>query len=174
MSVITGTGDKGWTKLWSGESVPKSGPRVESYGTVDELNSFIGAAKHGVKSELVLKALHDIQKDLFRVAGQLASKDKSYVKPLLAGDIKRLDSTTRKLEEELNLKGFVVPGATPASAALDICRSITRRAERRIVALAELETVPEPLSVYMNRLSDLLFILARYEESIEGKIEYMK
>ncbi len=172
MSVTTGSGDKGKTSLWTGERVPKNSVRVESYGSVDELNSFIGEAKHHVKSIQVGNILHDVQRDLFKVAGQLASRDDQYVEPVTEEDVERITALIKKLEAEINLKGFVIPGSTIQSAKLDICRTIARRAERRVLALKEKEQVPDQVHIYLNRVSDLLFILARYEEFLEGKIEY--
>jgi ATP:cob(I)alamin adenosyltransferase len=172
MSVTTGSGDKGDTGLWSGERVSKASARVESYGAVDELNAFIGEAKHHVLTDLVREALQAVQRDLFKVAGQLATIGKTYDDPLGEEDAARLRFLTNQIEEELDLKGFVIPGSTSSSAKLDICRTVARRAERRAVRLKKEEEVPAPVIVYLNRLSDLLFVLARYEEHKLGKIEY--
>lgn len=170
MSISTKTGDKGTTGLWSGERVWKDDQRVESYGTIDELNSFLGEAKHYVESEKIFRQIEEIQNDLFRVAGQLASRDKLYVEPLTESDIEKLTRWVHEYEEEVKLSGFVIPGSTISSAKLDICRTIARRAERCIITLMKNETIPAELVSYTNRLSDLLFIMARKEEAHKNKI----
>lgn len=174
MSISTKNGDKGQTSLWSGERVDKDSIRVEAYGTIDELNSNIGEAKHYVKSYEVKDILEEIQNDLFRVAGQLASKDKLFVKPIEENDSERLTEYVHFYEDKLKLKGFVIPGNTIQSAKLDISRTISRRAERRIITLSKSENISGSLLKYVNRLSDLLFIIARFEEYLEGKLEYKK
>ena len=172
MSISTKTGDSGQTSLWSGERVFKDDIRVESYGTVDELNSFLGEAMYYANSSEVKDILLSIQRDLFRVAGQLASKDVLYVKPVCDEDVQKLTDLVHHYEEIIKLKGFVIPGSILASAKLDICRTVCRRAERRIVALNRVEAVPVQVGQYINRLSDLLFIVARYEEYLQDKIIY--
>lgn len=174
MSISTKTGDKGTTGLWSGERVWKDDQRVESYGTVDELNSFMGEAKHFIETEKIFNQIEEIQNDLFRVAGQLASRDKLFVEPLTEKDIDKLTLWVHEYEAEVKLSGFVIPGSTLASAKLDVCRTIARRAERCIISLMKSETIPEELVRYTNRLSDLLFIMARKEESNKGKITSKK
>ncbi|TFG85441.1 MAG: cob(I)yrinic acid a,c-diamide adenosyltransferase [Spirochaetales bacterium] len=174
MGIVTGTGDEGITGLWSGERVRKDDPRVEAYGTIDELDSFLGEARYWLKRADCLRIVGEVQKDLFRVAGQLATKTGSCREPMLERDAKRLATYIATLEAEVNLTGFVIPGGTPQSAKLDVARTVCRRAERRIVSLARDADVSVPLRLYMNRLSDLLFILARAEEAVEGKIRYIK
>ncbi|HSV57030.1 MAG TPA: cob(I)yrinic acid a,c-diamide adenosyltransferase [Magnetospirillaceae bacterium] len=169
-SISTRTGDGGLTDLGSGERVRKDDARVEAYGTVDELSCFLGEAKHWVRRPETLAALEGLQRDLFRVAGELASRGKPYPEPLLSGDEERLYSLVERFERELDLRGFVVPGSTVQSARLDIARAVARRAERRVVTLARESEVSIPLRKYLNRLSDLLFVLARWEEAAEGKI----
>lgn len=173
MSISTKTGDKGTTGLWTGERVKKNSMRVEAYGTVDELSSFLAEAKHLVKSEEVRKIIAEIQDDLFRVAGSLASIG-DYVHPVTSADVDRITRYVNEFEKRVELTGFVIPGGTLQSAKLDICRTVARRTERRILALDEekSETVPEPVKKYMNRLSDLLYILARFEEKKEDKLEF--
>ncbi len=164
MSISTMTGDGGQTSLWSGERVDKDSLRVEAYGTVDELNSFLGEAKH-YTSEEVSQLILSVQRFLFRVGGQLASKDVQYIEPVSEEDVEKLTKGVHRFEEIVGLKGFVIPGSTVASAKLDICRTIARRAERRIIALSRLEKVPDPVR-------DFLYILARYEEFKEKKLLY--
>lgn len=174
MSISTGGGDKGKTSLWSGERVYKDSLRVEAYGTIDELSSFLGEAKHYVKSFEVKKIINEIQNDLFKVAGILASKNKEFIQPIETLDVDKITNYINLFENKIGLKGFVIPGNTIESAKLDICRTISRRAERRIITLSKEEKLPVELLKYINRLSDLLFIMARYEEYLINKIEYKK
>jgi cob(I)alamin adenosyltransferase len=171
-SISTKTGDEGLTGLWSGERVHKDDPRVEAYGTVDELSCFLGEAKHWAKRPETLAIIDELQRDLFRVAGELASQGTAYTNPILAEDEERIFSYVERFEKELMLKGFVVPGSTVQSAKIDIARTVARRAERRIITLGRHSDVSPALRKYMNRLSDLLFVLARWEEAGEGKIVY--
>lgn len=175
MSVVTKTGDDGTTGLWSGERIGKDELRVECYGTIDELNSFMGDARRAVKTEKAAACLDEIQEDLFRVAGSLAARGEvSFVQPVCDEDVERLTGWVYELEKEVALTGFVIPGSTESSAKLDICRTVCRRAERRIVALSRKETVDERTRRYVNRLADALFMLARYEEQSEGAIRFKK
>lgn len=172
-TISTKTGDGGLTDLWSGERVRKDDYRVEAYGTVDELSSFLGEAKHFVKRPETLAILEEVQRDLFQVAGELASRGKVFSNPVLPGDEERLFAYVERFERELDLRGFVVPGSTIQSAKLDIARTVARRAERRIVTLARESEVSPSVRKYMNRLSDLLFVLARWEEAGEDRIVYV-
>ncbi|KLO22671.1 ATP--cobalamin adenosyltransferase [Marinitoga sp. 1197] len=174
MSISTGGGDKGKTSLWSGERVPKNDLRVEAYGTIDELSAHLGEAKHYVKSYKVKNIINEIQNDLFKVAGELASKNKNFIQPITKEDGEKLTKYIKNFEEKVKLNGFVITGSTIESAKLDICRTIARRAERRIICVNDEDKVSEELLIYMNRLSDLLFIMARYEEFLINKIEYKK
>lgn len=173
MSISTKTGDKGFTSLWSGQRVKKSHLRVESYGTIDELNSSISEAKHLVKSDEIKNIIIEIQNDLFRVGGALATIG-DYKHPVLEEDVQRLTDYVHLFEKQVEFKGFFIPGNTIQSAKLDTCRTIARRAERRVLALDESEPVPETIKQYINRLSDLIFIMARVEEKNEGKLDYKK
>ena len=173
MSISTKTGDKGFTSLWSKQRVKKCHMRVESYGTLDELNSNISEAKHLVKSEEIRNIIIEIQNDLFRVGGTLATIG-DYKHPVLEEDVKRLTDYVHHFEEQVQFKGFFIPGNTIQSAKLDTCRTIARRAERRILELDETEPVPDLVKQYVNRLSDLIFIMARIEEKNEDKLEYKK
>lgn len=173
MSITTKGGDKGQTSLYTGERVWKDDLRVEAYGTLDELDALIGESRHHIASEEIKQILSGIQKHLYRVMGQLATKDGSYPHPLCAAEVEEITALIRDFEARLNLKGFVIPGTTIPSAKLDICRTVARRAERRAVGLAREEIVPEAVMQYINRLSDLFFILARTVESGMGKLEYV-
>ncbi len=174
MGIVTKTGDEGLTDLWSGERVRKDDLRVEAYGTVDELDAVLGDAKHALGRADCRRAVEDVQRDLYRLAGNLATRTGSYVEPILEADVDRLGTLVERYEAELGLTGFVVPGAIPSSARLDVARTVCRRAERRVVTLARDADVPGPVRRYLNRLSDLLFVLARAEEAAEGKITYVK
>lgn len=166
MSISTGRGDKGKTSLWSGEEVFKDNLRVESYGTIDELNCFMGKAKHECASALVKNVIHAIQKDLFKVSSELATRKNEKNKLIDDKDVERIKKQIENLEASVELKGFVVPGLTSQSAYIDICRTIARRAERRIVSLNREEGISEHLLKYINKISDLLYLLARYEDQV--------
>ena len=172
MSIITRTGDDGETGLWSGERIPKDDPRVEAYGTIDELSSALGAARHVCLVDSVLFSIDRMQRDLFRVAGELASVMIPFDRPIRPEDGESLALLTSEIESRILLKGFVIPGMTQGSAALDIARTIARRAERRVVALSRLGEVSVSLMIYLNRLSDYLFMLAREEENAAGKLRF--
>ncbi|MGB9615543.1 MAG: cob(I)yrinic acid a,c-diamide adenosyltransferase, partial [Fervidobacterium sp.] len=167
MSITTKTGDNGETSLANGERVRKDNIRVESYGTVDELNSFLGLSKHYLP-DYERELVESVQKDLFRVAAELAKGDK-YVKLIDESDIERLTNYIHEYEAKVQLNSFVVPGETIASAHLDVCRTIARRAERLVVKLSNTEEVRGELIKYLNRISDLLYIMARFIEGTHIK-----
>lgn len=172
MSISTKGGDKGMTSLWSGQRIKKSDIRVESYGTVDELDSHIGEAKHFVKISHIHDILEEIQNKLMRIMGELASVEKVFVRPIESSDIDKLTDCVHHFEEKVKLTGFVVPGNTLQSAKLDVCRTIARRAERRIIELNNHTEVNPNIIAFVNRLSDLLYIMAREEERNDGGIKY--
>jgi len=175
VSISTKTGDGGETSLWTGQRVAKDDLRVEAYGTIDELNSQLGLARRAVGNDRTAEMLDEIQEDLFRVAGALAcAGGVSYGQPILQADVDRLTGWVHELEAALPLSGFVIPGAVEASARLDVCRTVCRRAERRIVSLARAEEVDGAALGFVNRLSDLLFMLARMEEAEHGGIRYKR
>lgn len=182
MKIYTKTGDGGETGLYGGNRVAKDSSRVEAYGTVDELNSVIGVARAALPTERdadgVDALLARIQSELFDLGAELATPPARLDTALgarvpLATEIRvaRLEGEIDFFEETLPpLKTFILPGGTPASAALHQARAVCRRAERRTVSLAhsEEETVrPEALH-YLNRLSDLLFVLARHANHVAG------
>jgi ATP:cob(I)alamin adenosyltransferase len=174
MSIATKTGDSGETSLWSGERVGKDDARVEAYGSLDELSSFLGLARHSCRLESSIAAIESIQRGLVRAEAELASshaagKARSRIGP---EDEAALSGALHALEARIKLKGFVLPGMTEGSAALDLARTVCRRAERRIVALSRESPVSAELLKYVNRLSDYLFMLARDEEEAEGRITY--
>ncbi len=174
MSIMTGGGDEGDTGLWSGERVRKDDARVEAYGTIDELDSLLGEARHFLKRADTSRTIDDVQADLFRVGGELATQSGVFPQAMGEADVRRIEEYASELEAELRLSGFVLPGSTLQSAKLDVARTVCRRAERRIVTLARLEPVSKVLLRYVNRLSDLIFLMARAEEKSEGRIRYVK
>ena len=170
--IYTRTGDDGTTALGTGERVRKDGARVTAYGTVDETNASIGVARLAtVSAEPVVDAmLARIQNDLFDLGADLCVPDrgeKLEYEPLRVSgaQVERLETDIDKLNEELDpLRSFVLPGGSAASAQLHVARTVCRRAERLIVELAAMEGEPvsEAAVRYMNRLSDFLFVAARY------------
>lgn len=166
--IYTRTGDDGTTRLASGAPVPKTDPRVEAYGTVDETNAAIGVARCATASDAVLDPiLARIQNELFDLGSDLATPAsvdaKRPVLRLLDGQVDRLEAEIDQLNGHMaELTSFVLPGGSPAAAALHLARTICRRAERRAVALAALEPVSPTALKYLNRLSDLLFVAARF------------
>jgi len=168
MKIYTRTGDRGETGLFGGGRVKKSDPRVSAYGDVDELNSAIGVARASPPEALFDDLLTSIQRDLFSLGGHLATPDPDKVRKALEKaelDEERVAAFERAIDEadaELPpLKAFVLPAGTPKAAALHLARTICRRAERSVVELAQHSAVPDLFLVYLNRLSDLLFTLAR-------------
>ena len=181
MKIYTKTGDKGETSLYGGTRVSKAAARVESYGTLDELNAFIGLAKAEISDEKVLNQLQKIQFDLFTVGSEAATPTD---KLILANGKNRLDlmiSEKEISELELWMDGldasleplqfFILPSGGKAAASVHVCRTVCRRAERAMVHLNETEEVRPELIKYLNRLSDYLFILARYISKISGEKE---
>lgn len=171
MSITTKTGDKGTTGIFTGERIAKFSPIIEANGTIDELSSFLGEAKHYLDEKLK-EILEKIQVELYSLMAEIASKGE--YKKVGEEEIRRLEELIEKFESEVKLEGFVVPGSTIASAKLDICRTIARRAERRVSKVVLEYGIGEDVLKYLNRLSDLLFIMARYVELKEGKIKYVK
>jgi ATP:cob(I)alamin adenosyltransferase len=164
MSITTKTGDKGQTSLWSGEKVSKDDLRVEAYGSLDELDAYLGETKLHLKIAENREIIEKIQNLLKNVMSELATTDKEIENPLTNGIVEYFTSLVLKFEETIKIKGLIVPGKTIPAAKLDICRTIARRAERRIISLAKKEKVSENVLAFVNRLSDLLFLLARSEE----------
>ncbi|MCK9610801.1 MAG: cob(I)yrinic acid a,c-diamide adenosyltransferase [Candidatus Cloacimonas sp.] len=165
MSIITKSGDSGKTSLYSGERVYKDDLRVEAYGTLDELNAWIGECRNYLSDQRQKENLLEIQKTLFRCMGQLATKNGTFPDPITNKDVDNITELVYSLEKNLHLKGFVLPGGNSVSAKLDICRTVARRAERKIIALSRKEKIAPELIIYVNRLSDFFFVLARTEEN---------
>ena len=163
--IYTKTGDQGTTSLFGGRRVSKSDLRIDSYGTVDELNSYLGLIRDLLPETQEKDILFDIQNRLFNLGSCLANDPE---KPLVTPDINekdliQLESEIDRMNEVLpELKNFILPGGHPTVSQVHIARTICRRAERLVVALQQTETVELILIQYLNRLSDFLFVLARY------------
>ena len=181
--VYTRTGDKGDTALVGGRRVPKDSPRIEAYGTIDELNSIIGLVRafndeksHNAKAQRFLdEVLAKIQDELFDLGSELATPpDAEYSGMYHIGDgeVKRLEATMDRCQKELApLKSFVLPGGGKVGAFLHQCRTVCRRAERDLLRLSRTEPVSEWAIKYVNRLSDLFFVLARWAAKQAGEPE---
>ena len=175
MKIYTKTGDKGDTGLFGGGRVPKDHPRVSAYGEVDELNSFLGLARATDPMPRIDDILLPIQRDLFAIGALLATPNPEKMREHLAKarvDEKRIAELERAIDDadlELEpLKAFNIPGGSPKAATLHVCRTVCRRAERAVVAMQESESIPELAIIYLNRLSDLLFTLARVANKRAG------
>jgi cob(I)alamin adenosyltransferase len=177
MSIVTRRGDQGTTALMYNRRVSKCHPRVEAYGAVDELNAAVGLARAGAEDEFVRESLAAIQKDLVRLMGELATAVEDlprYVKdghePVSAGMTNRLDGLVGRIEAaKVSPGGWATPGANAASAALDLARTVCRRAERRACALQDAGQLQNTeIVIYLNRLSDLLWLFARWVETKRG------
>lgn len=166
--IYTKTGDKGGTSLIGGVRVPKNHIRIESYGTVDELNSFLGMVSDSAATTGVSEWIREIQDRLFTVGSVLATDPNKEVKMKLPdlheSDVTWLEERIDKMNEVLpEMRSFVLPGGNLASSTCHVARCVCRRAERICVAMQEQnESVPQVVIQYLNRLSDFLFVLARY------------
>ncbi len=174
VSIVTRTGDDGTTALMYGRRVPKNHPRVEAYGAVDELNAALGLARATANENFISENLLAIQKDLVGLMGELAVLPEDlprYVRdgyPVVTPQMTaKLDACVREIEAQgVTFKGWATPGATLHSAALDVARTVCRRAERRVCGLRETGELPNAgIIIYLNRLSDLLWLMARRVES---------
>lgn len=174
MKIYTKTGDSGETGLFGGERVSKSSQRIDAYGTIDELNSFIGVVITEIKDNEIKSLLCKIQKQLFDVGSDLATPDsetnRKHKIPRITSEYYleteiAIDHFEDKLEE---LKNFILPGGSKAAAYLHVCRTVCRRAERAVVELNKTINAGENIIVFLNRLSDLFFVLARYENLVSG------
>lgn len=167
MRIYTKTGDGGETSLFGGGRVPKSDLRVAAYGAVDELNSHLGVVRAAAPSQRADSWLKVVQRQLFHLGADLATPmdaKADYVTRVSADDITWLESTIDEMTSELPpLKNFILPGGTPAAASLQLSRAVCRRAERQIVTLVAGEDIGDHVLPYVNRLSDWLFTLARFE-----------
>lgn len=172
MKIYTKTGDEGKTSLFSGGRVSKSHLRVEAYGTVDELNSYLGVVRAYQPTESTDNRLETVQNHMHRLGADLATPMTSKADWLVrieAETVGWLERDIDAMSEQLDpLKNFILPGGSPAGAHLHVARTVCRRAERLVVALGEQEDINEHASMYINRLSDWLFTLARYENKQQG------
>lgn len=170
MKIYTKGGDKGKTSLYGGTRISKSHFRIDSYGHVDELNSFLGLLINKIPSSDQEDLLNRIQQQLFVIGSHLAAgNDHDFTLPVIEPHfITDLELAIDKMNEELEtLKHFVLPGGSESISLAHVCRTVTRRAERGIVALNEHEAVEAIIIQYMNRLSDYFFILSRYIAKLE-------
>jgi len=175
MKIYTKGGDKGETGLYGGKRVSKDSLRIEAYGTVDELNSFIGLTLTEVIDQETKTILQQIQNNLFILGSDLSAplneETEKHKVPRIAEEHflnieKEIDRIDLKLDE---LRNFILPGGAKGAALLHICRTICRRAERKVVALNNTVKLNPYILIFLNRLSDLFFVLARYENKISGK-----
>jgi cob(I)alamin adenosyltransferase len=183
--VYTKSGDQGETRLAGGQRVPKDGARIEAYGTVDELNSFVGAARVTARQLAVTEArlsalaaiLLRVEHELFNLGSILATLPED-VHPRQArvtdAEVARLEFEIDRMNEELQALGsFVLPGSSRLNAELHICRTVCRRAERATVALGRVESVPPEAVRYLNRLGDALFVFGRWASHVVGVPEIL-
>jgi cob(I)alamin adenosyltransferase len=172
MLELAGSGDDGSTGLLGGGRARKDDPRIEAYGTIDEASSAVGLAKSLSPHPRVRTICEELQRGLYTLGAELATNPASATSFARVGepDVTRLDALVAELEQSVTMPaGFILPGATPASGALDLARAITRRAERRCVALERANGLTnQQVRRWLNRLSLLLFVLGRYEEALAG------
>lgn len=181
MKIYTKTGDSGETALYGGTRVSKASARVDSYGNIDELNSFIGVAKAQISDENVLNQLKSIQFNLFTVGSEaatptdkltLANGNSRLTLIISEKEIEELEVWMDEMEESLEpLQYFILPGGGISATAFHVARTVCRRAERSLVFLNESEPVRPELIKYLNRLSDYLFVLARFVSKLNGETE---
>ena len=166
--IYTGTGDKGTTSLVGGERVSKTHQWLESYGTIDELNSFIGLLVSSLEDQADKDFLHFVQHKLFTVGSYLATDQNStelkIESKVTAESITRIENEIDRLDAGIpKMRNFILPGGCRSASLAHVCRTVCRRAERQIYKLAETDPVEEPVLIFVNRLSDYLFVLARKE-----------
>jgi len=175
MKIYTKKGDKGVTSLFGGQRVSKSSCRIAAYGTVDELNSYIGLVRSYDLSHKGSTILQHIQDHLFVLGSDLATpmNRETRIERIGEEEVKFLEKVIDELQAELpELKHFILPGGCPAGSTLHICRTVCRRAERRCVECLENEELSPLALKYLNRLSDFLFVAARYENQEAGILEH--
>lgn len=175
MKIYTKTGDEGETGLFGGDRIPKDHRRVAAYGDVDELNAAMGLARATAPVDFEDPLLQTIQRDLFTVGAELATPDPARLAKALGGpplgvaEVTALEQAIDRLDAGLPpLKAFILPGGAPKGAAFHVARTVCRRAERTVVGLAREAPVSPAIRRYLNRLSDLLFVLARTANARAG------
>ncbi|MBL9093396.1 MAG: cob(I)yrinic acid a,c-diamide adenosyltransferase [Planctomycetaceae bacterium] len=174
MKIYTKTGDDGDTGLFGGPRVRKDHPRIEAYGTVDELNAVLGLVRTHALPNDVDSLLENVQNELFDLGAELATPEPAKFNIHGVGEVQtsRLEQAIDRFEEELEpLKQFILPGGTPAAAYLHVARTVCRRAERMLVSLDHSEEISARSIVYLNRLSDLLFVAARLVNHRAGQAD---
>jgi cob(I)alamin adenosyltransferase len=183
--VYTRAGDKGETGLVGGKRVPKDSPRIEAYGTIDELNSIVGLARvfneeklsEGEAHRFLDSVLRQIEDELFDLGSELATPPDFFQEGMYRvgeREVKKLEQIMDECQKELEpLKSFVLPGGGRIGAYLHQCRTVCRRAEREILRLSRVEELNEWLLKYVNRLSDLFFVLSRWISKQTGEAEYL-
>lgn len=174
--IYTRTGDAGMTSLLDGSRIRKNSIRVESYGTIDELNSLLGFAKNLIEDKEIVEKIHMVQKELFAVAAELADpKGTKFKAKLGEAEIHRfegwIDEVVKRIDPEPK---FIVPGTSKASGILHVTRTVCRRAERIMLTLDEQEPVNPLLIKYINRLSDVLYMFARFLEEQQELVSWDK
>ncbi len=169
MKIYTRTGDEGQTSLFGGRRVAKNDPRIEAYGTLDELNSFIGVSRSSWPASAIDGQLHEAQRDLFEIGAHLASPGTSRFPGIDPSHIEQLERGIDAMESELEaLKSFILPGGSLAASHLHVARTVCRRGERLVVALHDQDDGTRSSVVYLNRLSDYLFVAARFANAKHG------
>ena len=176
MKIYTKTGDAGETGLFGGARVAKDDVRVEAYGSIDELNANLGLAAALAGGNQDARLLVELQHDLFVVGAELAclpeKRTNLKLRLIDATDVARLEQHIDRLQEALpELKHFILPGGTPLAAALHHARAVCRRAERRVLTLARVQSVSADVLIYLNRLADLCFVMARHAQVAAGQPE---
>ena len=172
MKIYTKTGDKGMTGLYGGARVPKDSPRIAAYGDIDELNAMLGVARAETPLEPIKKSLGEIQTSLFTIGAQLASPNTDpKIEIITAAHVDGLERQMDVITESLpTMRHFILPGGSKTSALLHLARTVCRRAERAMVHLSTLpgESVDHWVLIFINRLSDFLFLLARLANQLEN------
>lgn len=170
MKIYTKTGDKGDTSLFGGQRVPKDALRIEAYGTVDELNSVLGIVRADGADAEIDDLIERIQNELFVLGADLAtprSANPKHIKRIEAKHAHHLEKTIDRLEAAVKpLRTFILPGGSRSAARLHFARTVCRRAERAVVRLSRNEDIGDAITIYLNRLSDLLFVMARYANQV--------
>jgi cob(I)alamin adenosyltransferase len=167
VKIYTKTGDSGQTGLYDGTRVDKDSIRVESYGTIDELSSSLGFARNFIEDTEIVTIIYKLQRDLFDVAGELATLNKEKIPKSIGEDhIQYLENIIdHYMDKTPKIDKFILPGSNKSSASLHVSRTICRRAERRILSLSKHEEINPSLLKYINRLSDCIYSLARFLET---------
>jgi cob(I)alamin adenosyltransferase len=172
MKLHTKTGDKGDTSLFGGQRVPKDALRIEAYGTVDELNSMLGIVRADGADSEIDEMLERIQSELFVLGADLAtprSSNPKHIQRIEPKHAHQLEKLIDRLDAAVKpLRTFILPGGSRSAARLHFARTICRRAERAVVRLSRNEDIGDAITIYLNRLSDLLFVMARYANQAAG------